>query len=182
MDISERLKQFRTDLGLTMKRLADAADVSESYISQLEKGTANPSLGTLKKIAEALGVNIVAFFSVEEGEQDVVCRLDDRREIVYPGGKIRAQLMVSKLNNKAIEPLYTIIEPGGDTLNPYIHAKGGEEFGVLIKGELLLTVDGVKYHLKAGDSFYFRSDRPHRWANPGTETTEVVWVITPPTF
>lgn len=182
MEIGERLKRFRIDKGFTMKKLAEASGVSEPFISQLEKGSANPSLGTLKKIAQALDVNIVSFFSVEDGEQDVVCPLNERREIVYPGGHIRAQLMVSQLNGKTIEPLYTIIEPGGDTRDPYIHAEGGEEFGVLIKGELLLTVDGVEYHLKKGDSFYFRSDRPHRWANPGKETTEIVWVITPPTF
>ncbi|MBU1275409.1 MAG: XRE family transcriptional regulator [Proteobacteria bacterium] len=182
MDIGDRLKKFRTAKGLTMKKLAEAAGVSEPYISQLEKGSANPSLGTLKKIAEALDQNIVAFFSVEDGEQDVVCPLEERREIVYPGGHIRAQLMVSKLNGKTIEPLYTIIEPGGDTLDPYIHTEGGEEFGVLIKGQLLLTIDGVEHHLKKGDAFYFRSDRPHRWANPGKDTTEIVWVITPPTF
>lgn len=182
MDIGDRLKKFRTDKGLTMKKLAEAAGVSEPYISQLEKGSANPSLGTLKKIAEALDQNIVAFFSVENGEQDIICPLEERREIVYPGGRIRAQLMVSKLNGKTIEPLYTIIEPGGDTCDPYIHAEGGEEFGVIIKGELLLTIDGVDYFLKKGDAFYFHSDRPHRWANPGEETTEIVWIITPPTF
>lgn len=165
-----------------MKALAEAAGLSEPYISQLEKGSATPSLGTLKKLAAALDVNIVRFFAVEDGEQDVVCRREQRREIVYPGGKIRAQLMVTKLNNKTIEPLYTVIEPGGDTQDPYFHAEGGEEFGVLIKGELLLTVDGTEYRLKKGDAFYFRSDRPHRWANPGTERTEIVWVITPPTF
>ncbi|MCB2192332.1 MAG: XRE family transcriptional regulator [Deltaproteobacteria bacterium] len=182
MDIGERLKKFRTDKGLTMKKLAEAAGVSEPYISQLEKGSANPSLGTLKKIAEALDQNIVAFFSVENGEQDVICTLEERREIVYPGGRIRAQLMVSKLNGKTIEPLYTIIEPGGDTCDPYIHTEGGEEFGVIIKGQLLLTVDGVDHYLSEGDAFYFRSDQPHRWANPGEKTTEIVWIITPPTF
>jgi transcriptional regulator with XRE-family HTH domain len=182
MEIGDRLKRFRTSRKLTMKQLARQVGVSESYISQLEKGGVNPSLGTLKKIAAALDVNIVAFFAVDSGEDDVVLSKSARREIVYPGGKIRAQLMVSKLNDKTMEPLYTIIEPGGDTMDPYIHARGGEEFGVVIRGELLLTVDDTEYHLKEGDSFYFKSDRPHRWANPGHVTTEIVWVITPPTF
>jgi len=182
MEIGERIKRFRTERSMTMKALAELAGISEPYVSQLEKNLATPSLGTLKKLAAALDVNIISFFAVEDGEQDVVCSLEQRREIVYPGGKIRAQLMVSRLNDKKIEPLYTIIEPGGDTQDPYFHSEGGEEFGVLIKGQLILTVDGVDYKLKKGDAFYFRSDRPHRWANPGTETTEIVWVITPPTF
>ena len=58
----------------------------------------------------------------------------------------------------------------------------GEEFGVVVKGELLLDVDGIEYHLNEGDSFYFKSNRLHRYSNPGKIVTEVVWVITPPTY
>jgi len=182
LDVGKRLKAFRTARALSMKALARKVGISESYISQLEKGTVNPSLGTLKKLADALDVSIVQFFAVEDPESGVVIRKDQRKEIVYPGGKIRAQLMVSRLAFKRMEPLYTIIEPGGDTQDPYSHSGNGEEFGVIIKGELILTVEGVEYHLKEGDAFYFDSSKPHRWANPGSTTTEIVWVISPPTF
>ena len=165
-----------------MRGLAESVGVSESYISQLEKGVVNPSLGTLKKLADKLGVTMVDFFAVNSSGEDIVVRKGERREIIYPSGKIRAQLMVSRLADKTMEPLYTIIEPGGDTLDPYVHHQDGEEFGVIIKGELLLTVGGKEYHLHEGDAFYFNSGRPHRWANPGKITTEIVWVINPPTF
>lgn len=182
MEVSSQIRKFRKADGLTIRALAEKVGVTESYISQLESGKANPSLGVLKKIAAALKINIVNFFAVDSHHEQVVVRESERREIVYPRGKIRAQLMVSKLSGKTMEPLYTIIEPGGDTSDPYHHGENGEEFGVIIKGELLLTVDDEEYHLKAGDSFYFETHRPHRWANPGDITTEIVWVISPPNF
>jgi uncharacterized cupin superfamily protein len=81
-----------------------------------------------------------------------------------------------------MEPIYTIIDPGGDTIEPYKHGNNGEEFGVVIKGELLLIVDGTEYHLFKGDAFYFKSSLSHRFSNPGETTTEIVWVIAPPTY
>ena len=182
MDVGGRIKRFRTSKGLSMRELAEGAGVSESYISQLEKGVVNPSLGTLKKLALQLDVNMGDFFSVDQAEEEIIVRKADRREIVYPSGKIRAQLMVAKLAGKLMEPLYTVIEPGGDTLDPYTHGENSEEFGVVIRGELLLTLDGSEYHLEEGDAFYFKSGRFHRWSNPGQVTAEIVWVISPPTF
>ena len=182
MHVGSRIKQFRRAKRLSMRELAERVGVSESYISQLEKGSVNPSLGSLKKLALHLDVNMVNFFSIDQMGEEIIVRKADRREIVYPNGKIRAQLMVAKLAGKLMEPLYTIIEPGGDTLDPYSHGENSEEFGVVIRGELLLTLDGSENHLFEGDAFYFKSGRFHRWSNPGKVTTEIVWIISPPTF
>jgi transcriptional regulator with XRE-family HTH domain len=182
LQIGAKIKAFRKNQNTTIKQISEKVGVSESYISQLEHNKVNPSLGTLKKLATALGVNMVDFFSNGSSEDDVVVRKNQRRKIVYPGGQIHGGLMASNISTKTMEPLYTTIEPGGDTVDPYRHGENSEEFGVVIKGELLLVVDGVEYHLKQGDSFYFKSSQPHRWANLGKVTTEVVWVITPPSF
>ena len=61
MEIGIRIKKFRKLSGLTIKRLADKAGVTQSYISQLENDKVNPSLGTLKKIANALNINMIDF-------------------------------------------------------------------------------------------------------------------------
>ena len=81
-----------------------------------------------------------------------------------------------------MEPIYTIIEPGGDTIEQYKHPRGGEEFGIVLSGKLELSVGENQYYLRPGDSFYFKSSELHQWANRGKETTEVIWVISPPTF
>ncbi len=182
MDIGKRIKKFRKVNRLTIKQLGDKVGVTPSYISQLENDKVNPSLGTLKKIANELKISMIEFFERDLEMDNIIVRKAERIDFSYPNGKFRSQLLASNIASKAMEPIYTIIDPGGDTIEPYKHINGGEEFGVIIKGKLILNVDGKDYHLDEGDSFYFKSDIPHRYSNPGKITTEIVWVITPPTY
>jgi transcriptional regulator with XRE-family HTH domain len=182
MEIGQRIKKFRTADSLTLKQLAEKVGLTQSYLSQLENDKVNPSLGTLKKIANALHLNMIDFFSTDTGKENIVVRRHERVDFSYPAAKFRSQLLATNISQKTMEPIYTIIDPGGDSIEPYQHGNDGEEFGVVIKGELLLTVDGQEYHLHEGDSFYFKSNQAHRYSNPGGITTEVVWVITPPTY
>ncbi len=182
MEIGIRIKKFRKTNGLTIKDLSNKVGVTQSYISQLENDKVNPSLGTLKKIANALNINMIDFFERDRDDDNIIVRKEERIDFSYPSGKFRSQLLASNIASKALEPIYTIIDPGGDTIEPYKHRNGGEEFGVVIKGELLLDVDGTEYHLYEGDAFYFKSNRLHRYSNPGSIATEVVWVITPPSY
>jgi transcriptional regulator with XRE-family HTH domain len=182
VNIGNRIKKFRKTNSLTIKQLAEKVGVSQSYISQLENDKVNPSLGTLKKIANALDINMIDFFDRDREDDNIVVRKDERIDFSYPPGKFHSQLLASSIASKTMEPIYTIIDPGGDTIEPYKHGNNSEEFGVVIKGELLLNIDGIDYHLFEGDAFYFKSGRPHRYSNPGSNTTEVVWVITPPTY
>ena len=182
MEIGSRIKKFRKISRLTIKDLSEKVGVTQSYISQLENDKVNPSLGTLKKIANALNLNMIDFFERDRKDDNIIVRKKERIDFSFPSGKFRSQLLASNIASKAMEPIYTIIDPGGDSIEPYRHGNRGEEFGIVIKGQLLLEIDGTRYHLHEGDAFYFNSNRPHRYSNPGSATTEVVWVITPPTY
>ena len=182
MEIGSRIKKFRKQSHLTIKDLSEKVGVTQSYISQLENDKVNPSLGTLKKIANALNLNMIDFFERDRNDNNIIVRKEERIDFSFPSGKFRSQLLASNIASKAMEPIYTIIDPGGDSIEPYRHGNRGEEFGIVIKGQLLLEIDGTRYHLHEGDAFYFNSNRPHRYSNPGSVTTEVVWVITPPTY
>jgi uncharacterized cupin superfamily protein len=73
-----------------------------------------------------------------------------------------------------------IVAPGGGSEGDYAHP--GEEFGLIIKGTLELTVDNTTYQLREGDCFYFHSNRNHRFRNSGDQETQVVWVNHPPSW
>jgi transcriptional regulator with XRE-family HTH domain len=180
MDIGGKIKELREKRELTMKRLAELVQCTPSLISQLEKGKADPSISTLKKIAEALNANIVDFFSFETAEDDVVTRADKRVVMQMPRWDARIQSLIRAIGKKKMQPFYTVIKPGGGSHGLYSHI--GEEFGIVLQGEMELTLEGKTYKVGKNDSFYFSSQTPHDWNNYGKEDVVVVWVITPPTF
>ena len=68
-EIAEKLKAFRLANRMTLKQLASKAGCTDAYLSQLERGHANPSIMVLKGIAEALQVKVVDFFLEQETER-----------------------------------------------------------------------------------------------------------------
>lgn len=180
-EIGEKLKAFRSANRLTLKQLAEKAGCTDAYLSQLERVLANPSIMILKKIATALGLQVVDFFlGREQEENDVVTKERDRVSMSFRRGDPKIQMLVRKISNKRMQPFYTTIEPGGGSRGAYTHI--GEECGVVLQGVLELNLKGKVYRVKKNESFYFSSQEPHSWSNPGKQKTIVIWVVSPPTF
>jgi transcriptional regulator with XRE-family HTH domain len=161
--------------------LAERVGCTSGYISQIEKGKANLSIATLKKVATALEVKLVDFFIEDDEGEDIVIKKGKGFEIQYPQGDASIFLLVRKLSGRNMEPLLARFEPNSGSHGLYSHA-GGQEFGFVVTGELDLTVEDNVFQLKKGDSFYFDSARPHGYVNNGKEISEVIWVISPPTY
>jgi len=180
-EIADKLKAFRMANRMTLKQLAQKAGCTDAYLSQLERGHANPSIMILKKIASALQVKVVDFFLESEPEEnDVVVKERERVNINFKRGDAKIQMLVRHIGNKRMQPFYTTIKPGGGSKGFYTHI--GEEFGIVLQGELEIKRNGKSYRLKKNESFYFSSQEPHSWSNPGKTKTVVIWVVSPPTF
>ncbi len=180
-EIAEKLRALRKSRKMTLKNVADRAGCTSAYVSQLEKGRANPSIATLKKIASVFDVKIIDFFVDDEEEEDeVVVRKDQRAPMGFNLGGTIIESLVRGAENKRMQALYNRIRPGGGSNGEYTHE--GEEFGIVLGGELEITVGNRVYHLKEGDSFYFPSTMPHGFYNRGGGDTVVVWVTSPPSF
>jgi transcriptional regulator with XRE-family HTH domain len=180
-EIAEKLKAFRLANRMTLNQLGSKAGCTDAYLSQLERGRANPSIMILKKIASALQVKVVDFFIEPEiRENDVICKEGERVNIRFQQGDAKIQMLVRGIQNKRMQPFYTTIEPGGGSKGSYSHI--GEEFGIVLHGELEVNLNGKRYRLKKNESFYFSSQEPHSWSNPGKRKTVVIWVVSPPTF
>ena len=181
IEIAGKLKAFRLANRMTLKQLASKAGCTDAYLSQLERGRANPSIMILKKIASALQVKVVDFFLESEiYENDVVCQEGERVNIRFKQGDAKIQMLVRNIQNKRMQPFYTTIEAGGGSKGPYCHI--GEEFGIVLQGELKVNLNGKPYRVKKNESFYFSSQESHSWSNPGKRKTVVIWVVSPPTF
>lgn len=179
-DIGSRIKSLRQSNHLTLRQLADKVGCSDAYLSQIENGRVSPSIASLKRIAEGLKSKITDFFVESQDDDPVVLRPDQRVTLSLERWNARIQSLVINPKNKRMHPFFTTIEPGGGSHGLYSHV--GEEFGIVLKGELEIDLDGAIHLVKQNESFYYNSSQPHSWTNPGNEETVVVWVISPPTF
>ena len=180
-EFGKKLKALRIANGMTLKELASKARCTDAYLSQMERGLANPSVMILKNVASALGIKVVDFFLEPRTEEDdVVLREEDRVNLDVKQGDAKIQMLVRSVQNKRMQPFYNLIEPGGGSEGSYSHI--GEEFGIVLQGRLEIDLNGRTYQIKKGQTFYFSSQILHSWSNPGRIKTVVIWVTSPPTF
>jgi transcriptional regulator with XRE-family HTH domain len=180
IDIGQRIKSHRRSNHLTLKQLAEKVGCTDAYLSQIENGRVSPSIASLKRIASALQSKITDFFVEGQDDDPVVLKQDQRITLSLDRWNAEIQSLVVNPKNKRMHPFYTTIQPGGGSHGLYSHV--GEEFGIVIRGELEIDLDGTLHLVKENESFYYNSSQPHSWTNPGNIDTVVVWVISPPTF
>ncbi len=180
IEIGQRIKAHRQMNHLTLKQLGEKAGCSDAYLSQIENGRVSPSISTLKKIAEALQTKITDFFVESQDDDPVVLHAEQRISLTLERWNANMQSLVLNPKNKRMHPFLTTIQPGGGSHGLYSHV--GEEFGIILKGELEIELDGLIHLVRENESFYYNSSSPHSWNNPGKTDTIVVWVISPPTF
>jgi transcriptional regulator with XRE-family HTH domain len=179
-DIGERLREIRERLGLSQRALAARADVTNGMISLIEQNRSSPSVGTLKKILDGVPMSLAEFFAVGQPTQPAIFfRADELVEI--GGGLISYRQVGAALQGRALQLLHERLEPGADT-GPAMLRHDGEEGGVVVRGELELTVGLATRVLRAGDAYAFASRTPHRFRNLGRQTCEIVSACTPPSF
>lgn len=169
---------------MTLTEVADSARLSVGYISQVERGLANPSLETLKRLTDAVGRTIGQLFdnSVEASasQRVAVSRAGARKQILYPGSNIVNELLSPDLRHR-MEVIWVEAPVDADS-GGHPHNHEGEECGVILAGSMEFWADGEQHVLGAGDSIYLSSTVPHRWRSAGPEPLLALWVITPPTF
>ena len=177
MELGAKIKRLRLQCGLTQEELADRCELTKGYISQLENELTSPSIQTLLDVLSALGTTAAEFFAEDE-EEKVVFTPDDFFEKEAEGHKITWLVPNSQRNE--MEPILIEVEPGHASVKDMPHE--GEEFGYVLRGEVVLRLGKNEYALRAGDSFYYEGGKVHFIENRSAETAEVIWVASPPTF
>jgi len=172
-----RLRNLRTRRGLSLATVARATGVSVGFLSALERSQTNASVSTLRKLARFYNLSVLDFFNPSASNPHWV-RPGDRK-VLEVGPGVRMELLA--WGNTIMEPHLFRIAPGAGSGESYQHE--GEEFLYVLRGQFEISLGGAKpFCLNCGDSFYFESNTPHQWKNPGVEETWVIWVNTPPTF
>ena len=176
-----KMRHTRLLKGLTLKKLADLAECSESLLSRIENGSANPSIKTMHRVALALDMPVSGLFQDAGDDSSVVLRHGERPMVEAGQGKgHRLEALIPSRRGNLLSGYINDIDPGSGSEGVITHE--GEEFGYVLDGELELIVDKKKYQLRPGDSFYFRSERPHSYSNNRKKVARILWLNTPPTF
>lgn len=176
---------------MTLTELSRECNISPSFLSQIERDQAKPSVGTLHAIADKLGVKLGEFFEDADGRSEngagkqteppaQIVRGNQRKALVYPNSGIRNELVSPDLQ-RSIQMMWTVLPPGETTGDvPLVH--DGEECGLVIQGRVGVWVGDEYYELGPGDAIYQKSTIPHRSQNLGDTDAIVVVAITPPSF
>ncbi|MDQ3085454.1 MAG: XRE family transcriptional regulator [Actinomycetota bacterium] len=181
VDVGERLRAIRKLRRVTLRTVAERAELSESFLSQVERGRANASIASLKRIAAALGVNVADLF-VPNGEpsRPRVLRRDVRPSLTF--GTLGRKYMLTPRPLEHLQVIVGELEAGGSTGDePYTHGES-EELLVVLEGVVHLHLGTDVFELDAGDSIDYRSSTSHRLTNAGDGTAEVMWIISPPSY
>lgn len=175
----QKIREIRRQKRMSLKELAYRIDKTPSFLSQIERGLADPSITSLRKIADALAVPIFYFLMEEEGVSPLV-RKAERKKIKFPGYKVTFELLTPD-TNRQMEMIQFRLDQGASTSDePLGHQ--GEECTLVLKGKMSLLIGEVEYHLLAGDSIYYYASVPHKITNVGEEELIFISAITPPSF
>ena len=180
IDVGPRLREVRERNGLSQRALAKRSGISNATISLIESTKLNPSVAVLKRILDGIPMDLSAFFATGDRQPEpVVYRADELVEIGR--GKISYRQVGQDLTGRALQVLLERYQPGADTGEALLRHES-EESGVVVSGELEVTVGDQRRVVKAGEAYYFDSRLPHRFRNLGKEEALVVSACTPPSF
>jgi transcriptional regulator with XRE-family HTH domain len=151
MQVGDRIKTVRNSLGLSIGALAECSGLSKALISQIENDKTSPSLSTLDRLADGLGVP-VAYLLIKPDERIQAVRAGER--LVYRFGA--DQIKVEVLSGRTARHLKAVLVefPPGTSTGNEAHAHGGEEFHFVLEGQILAIQGDESVELEAGDSFH----------------------------
>ena len=165
------------------KTLAQAAEdikISSSLLSQIERGVVNPSISTLRAIADYLETPIGVLLDERITQENaLVVRKNERNYSIVRGEGVKFHILSP--GNSNLEFMFDEFEAGSST-GDKLYRHEGEECAFVLKGELEITLNDKRFILEEGDFIWFHSTIPHRIRNLGDEKSIAIWVDTPPRF
>lgn len=175
MKVGERLRVLRMERDLSLRSLARSSGLSTNALSMIERDRTSPSVSTLYKISEALGVPITAFFRVEPERNKVVFRkASERSRMPFKRGGWEGLGGESFVGG--VEPFQVTLEAGASS-GPHPMLHNGHEFVLCLEGMLEYEVEGLHFLMETGDSLIFAAQMKHRWRNPGKQLARAIIVI-----
>ncbi|GAB4337960.1 MAG: cupin domain-containing protein [Candidatus Abyssubacteria bacterium] len=175
------LKKARLDKGYTLEDVASQSGYSKALISRIENNNVSPSIESLTKIAGVLGLALHDIFASIPLEDPIILRKGDRTRFKVKGGDFDMEFLVPNPHTVSMLAMLYTGDPGAHSTHG-MGAHPGQEWAIIIKGKVEVTVGQRNLLLKEGDSIYFNSNIPHKYINVGRGPAEGVAVTIPPSY
>ncbi len=178
VELSQRIKQRRLELGLSLEEAAAGAGQTRSWLSKVENFRITPSLPALARVAEALRVSLATLLEgLDSKPQIVLTKKKDRKAIQRDpqNSDIIYHTLTAGRANRRMSPFILDIPAGGGRSVSRPHE--GEEFLIVLGGKVTLEYGKETFHLEDGDSLYFDAETPHRLHNPHKKAAQVMCVF-----
>jgi transcriptional regulator with XRE-family HTH domain len=175
VQLGVRLRTLRLERGISVRTLAKRVGFSASFISQIEKGQVSPSIGSLERIGEVLGIALVGFFNVESSDTNPIVRLKERQNLSSSWSQASIEALGPMGGHNKLDAVMITLLPGGRSgKHPSAHL--GEEFALIFEGRVTLTLGSETHKLQRGDAVTFSSNTPHLWENNNSRIARIVIV------
>ena len=177
--IGVRVRQERQSRGWTLDRLAQAAGVSRRMVINVEQGAANPSVGTLLRISDALGIGLPALVEPPRPRPVRVTRRGEGAALWSSPSGGRGVLVAGTEPPDVVELWAWTLGPGDHHLSE-AHTAGTKELLQVQLGTITVEVAGQVLTLEVGDAVTFPGDVAHSYANPGTQAARFCLAVFEP--
>jgi transcriptional regulator with XRE-family HTH domain len=178
--IGVKIRQLRKQRNLSLEELSRRSGVSATAIHKIERNGMVPTIATLLKLARAFD-RPISYFVDEDAEPTpvVLIKADAREPVLTSKQGLRLEGVSGPYGSFHLAAAMAEVEPGADS-GPKAMEHPGEELVLLLEGALVFQVGGEELALDPGDAVHFRTDRPHRWRNPGDRPARAVWMTMRP--
>lgn len=177
MKIGYRIRDLRIQQRITLKELAKKTGLTTSFLSQLERDLASPSVSSLEKIAKDLNTKVGYFFEKEEGKELIFIKKGLGKKTIDKEKNISYEILASGILNIKMLPQVFTIGIGAELSKEIIHSEE-EKFGMLLKGKVELLCNSENFILEEGDSISCtHARRPQRITNIGQTEAKLLWIV-----
>lgn len=174
--IGPRIRAARTGAGLTLEAVADAAGLTKSFVSRLERDQVSPSVASLVAVCDVIGLRVGELF---EQPTTAVVRHGEGTAINFGGTKVE-ETMLSPGTQRDLQVIRSHIRPGGHGGKDLYALDCAVEFVYVVQGRLVVTLADDSVALGTGDALTFPGREPHTWRNASaSDSCDVLWILAP---
>jgi transcriptional regulator with XRE-family HTH domain len=174
--VGARVRSLRRERGLTIEQLAAATGLTKGFISQLERDRTAPSLSSIARICDALGVRLSHIFEREPAP--ALIRRNERSPVdtYFP----TENHLLSSRDEERFQAIESVVAPGAGAGDELYSLPGEMEFVYVLAGTIELQVADETHVLEEGDALTYPLSKPHTWRNASdSEELRVLWVSVP---